>query len=167
MSEALFYTLRGSVVVNQKHFLLCRIPVHIEENLQYMDHELHWSFVIVQQRHAVERGFESRHCDHIGCQVELRKVQPIKEVAASPSDDLRLLPVGLSLVPAPLGLIGALRFQKSDQPNIVPLPLPSLVCSTMTVSCSSAIFLVSSASIICSLVSACMAANMPSVPAGL
>jgi hypothetical protein len=56
---------------------------------------------------------------------------------------------------------------RDDYPRIVPLPRPSLLCSIMTVSCSSAIFLVSSAFINSSWLSACMAANMPSVPAGL
>ena len=60
-----------------------------------------------------------------------------------------------------------IRSRRLDQPRIVPLPRPSAGCSTMTVSCSSAIFLVSSASMICACVSLCMAANMPSVPAGL
>jgi hypothetical protein len=54
-----------------------------------------------------------------------------------------------------------------DYPRIVPLPRPSLLCSIMTVSCSSAIVLVNSAFINSSWLSACMAANMPSVPAGL
>ena len=59
------------------------------------------------------------------------------------------------------------RRRLAGYPRMVPFPRPSLLCSIITVSYLSASSRVNSAFSSSSCVSACIAANMPSVPAGL
>lgn len=39
--------LRGSLVMDEKHSLFGRVMIHVEEDFQNVDHEVHRSFVII------------------------------------------------------------------------------------------------------------------------